>query len=226
MAASRFAASAVFEPAAAADRRAPLRDRTARTLRRDARLDAATRASAGASTADHRAELGLPATGRHSFADGLDRLFLGYALPAHVGDAARTGACAAGNAEGSAALALGSLRDSSAGSQRLHADLAQPQSPDDVAADAALGVIDDFVAPAGDEIDDERETAAAHPRAPRQHDCTAASSEPLPRRRRAHRAERAARRPGARRHARRRRHLRGDGAACATCPTASSARSA
>jgi len=31
--------------------------------------------------AEHRAELGLPSTSRHSFEEGLDRLFLGYALP-------------------------------------------------------------------------------------------------------------------------------------------------
>src|SRR5512135_3303846 len=95
----------------------------------------------------HRGELGLPAIGRHSFNDGLDRLCLGYALPA-------------GDAEGSGALALGSFREFFRQLERLHDELAHSKSPAEW-QDALLGVIDAFVAPAGDEIDDQRETVAA-----------------------------------------------------------------
>ncbi len=106
----------------------------------------------------HRAELGLPETGRHSFEDGLDRLFLGYALPASVTMPVNE-RLAAGNPEGSAALALGSFREFVRRLERLHADLAKAKSPDDW-RQTLSGVIDDFVASAGDEIDAERETAA------------------------------------------------------------------
>lgn len=58
--------------------------------------------------AEHRASLGLPAMVRHSFADGMDRLFLGYALPTQV-DAPFDGRLPAGDAQGSDALALGAL---------------------------------------------------------------------------------------------------------------------
>jgi exodeoxyribonuclease V gamma subunit len=107
----------------------------------------------------HRAELGLPETGRHSFEDGLDRLFLGYALPASVTMPVNE-RLAAGNPEGSAALALGSLREFIRQLERLHADLARAKLPDDW-RQTLSGVIDSFVASAGDEIDAERETAAA-----------------------------------------------------------------
>ncbi|MBL8350816.1 MAG: exodeoxyribonuclease V subunit gamma [Burkholderiaceae bacterium] len=56
----------------------------------------------------HRAALGLPPDARHGLADGLERLYLGYALP---GAAAEPfdGLLPAGGAEGSDALALGAL---------------------------------------------------------------------------------------------------------------------
>lgn len=56
-----------------------------------------------------RAVLGLGDDARHSWADGLDRLFLGHALPASA--APFDGRLPAGEAEGSAALALGALWD-------------------------------------------------------------------------------------------------------------------
>ena len=67
--------------------------------------------------AAQRAEADLPADGRHSFADGLARLFLGHALPSPAAPGAggaaaatpRAGLLAAGDAEGSAAQALGAL---------------------------------------------------------------------------------------------------------------------
>lgn len=107
----------------------------------------------------HRSELGLPAVGRHSFNDGLDRLFLGYALPA-TSAAPLNGRLAAGDAEGSGALALGSFRQFFHQLERLHDELADPKSP---AAwhQTLLDVIDSFIDPVGDEIDDQRETVAA-----------------------------------------------------------------
>ena len=105
----------------------------------------------------HRGELGLPETGRHSFEDGLDRLFLGYALPASAAVPVNE-RLAAGNPEGSAALALGSFREFVRQLERLHADLTQPKAPT-VWQQTLLGVIDNFIAPTGDEIDAERETA-------------------------------------------------------------------
>jgi exodeoxyribonuclease V gamma subunit len=106
----------------------------------------------------HRSELDLPAVGRHSFSDGLDRLFLGYALPASV-TMPLNGRLPAGNAEGSAALALGSFREFVRQLERLHDELTQPRTPAEWRR-TLLGVIDTFIAPIGDEIDDERETAA------------------------------------------------------------------
>ncbi len=54
-----------------------------------------------------RGALGLDASDRHSFADGLDRLFLGHVLP--TDSAPFDGRLPAGEPEGSAALALGAL---------------------------------------------------------------------------------------------------------------------
>ena len=107
----------------------------------------------------HRGELGLPEVGRHSFSDGLDRLFLGYALPASA-TAPVNERLAAGNPEGSAALALGSFREFVRQLEHLHTALARPQTPPEW-RQTLLGLIDNFVAPAGDEIDDARETAAS-----------------------------------------------------------------
>ncbi|MGE5089430.1 MAG: exodeoxyribonuclease V subunit gamma, partial [Candidatus Levyibacteriota bacterium] len=107
----------------------------------------------------HRSELGLPAVGRHSFEDGLDRLFLGYALPASA-TAPLNGRLAAGDAEGSGALALGSFRAFVRQLEHLHDGLARPRSPAEWRR-ALLGVIDDFIAPVGDEVEDQRDTLAA-----------------------------------------------------------------
>lgn len=58
--------------------------------------------------AAHRGSYGLPAEQRYTLSDGLDRLFLGYALPQQV-NAPFDGRLPAGDAEGSRALALGGL---------------------------------------------------------------------------------------------------------------------
>ena len=76
--------------------------------------------------APHRARFELPATPRHTLADALQRLFLGYALPQAHG-AAFDGLIGAGAAEGSRALALGALWRFALALQRLHADLQRPR---------------------------------------------------------------------------------------------------
>lgn len=58
--------------------------------------------------AAHRASLGLPASSGHSFEDGLNRLFLGYALPDSVA-MPFAGRLPAGTPEGSEAQALGAF---------------------------------------------------------------------------------------------------------------------
>ena len=109
--------------------------------------------------AEHRQELALPAVDRHSFSDGLDRLFLGYALPASAAVPLNE-RLPAGNPEGSEALALGSFREFVRQLEHLHDDLAQPKPPAGW-RQTLLGVLGNFIEPAGDEIDDEHETAAA-----------------------------------------------------------------
>ncbi|MDE2208244.1 MAG: exodeoxyribonuclease V subunit gamma [Betaproteobacteria bacterium] len=109
--------------------------------------------------ARHRGELGLPATGRHSFSDGLDRLFLGYALPASA-NVPLNGRLPAGDPEGSGALALGSFGEFFRRLEYLHGELARPKSPAQW-QQVLLDIVADFVDPAGDEIDDQRDTVAA-----------------------------------------------------------------
>jgi exodeoxyribonuclease V gamma subunit len=105
-----------------------------------------------------RGRLGLPAVARHSFGDGFDRLFLGYAFPASA-SAPLNGRLPAGDPEGSEALALGSFREFVRRLERLHDALAQPKTPAEW-RQTLLGVIDDFTAPTVDEMDAARETAA------------------------------------------------------------------
>jgi exodeoxyribonuclease V gamma subunit len=87
--------------------------------------------------AAHRAEFDVPATAEHTFADGLDRLFLGYALPA--ADTLFAGQLPAGDAEGTDAAALGGLYAFIREIGRLHARASAPKSIGrwrDVLADA------------------------------------------------------------------------------------------
>ncbi|MBC7729825.1 MAG: exodeoxyribonuclease V subunit gamma, partial [Microbacteriaceae bacterium] len=84
--------------------------------------------------AEHRAALGLPADARYSLEDGLERLFLGYALPSATADtllAPFDGLLPAGAAEGTAALALGALWRFADLLARLQSRLARPLSPTD-----------------------------------------------------------------------------------------------
>jgi exodeoxyribonuclease V gamma subunit len=127
--------------------------------------------------AAHQARLGLPATGAHTLADGLDRLYLGYALPeghtAWPDDPAATmpghgppstatfdGRLPAGQAEGGDAATLGawwSFVDALAALQRaVAAPLPAAEWP------ALLGAaLARFSTPLGSEIEDIREVADA-----------------------------------------------------------------
>lgn len=76
--------------------------------------------------AEHREQLGLPGVDTYSFLDGLDRLFLGYAMPAS--DTTPIGQrLAAGNAQGQDALILGGLHCLLDALVALHHELAITQ---------------------------------------------------------------------------------------------------
>ena len=102
-----------------------------------------------------RAALGLPHTERHTFADGLDRLFMGYALPT----AARqplNDRLPAGSPEGSEALALGSFQSFVDQLDQLRRVLGKPRTPLEW-RQALFDAIEMFLAPIDDEVDDLRE---------------------------------------------------------------------
>ncbi len=101
--------------------------------------------------AQHRASFGVPAQARHTLADALQRLFLGYALPqqAHEPFAELLGA---GNAEGSNALALGAFWRFAHGVQRLHARVCVPMAPE-AWAGALFDMLDEFLLAQDDELE-------------------------------------------------------------------------
>jgi exodeoxyribonuclease V gamma subunit len=109
--------------------------------------------------ADHRASFDLPALARHSFGDGLDRLFLGYALPDHL-HAPFDGRLPAGRAEGSRAPTLGAFWRFVESLATLRERLATPLPPSQwpgVLADTLAS----FVAPDDAQLEDLREVHAA-----------------------------------------------------------------
>jgi exodeoxyribonuclease V gamma subunit len=113
--------------------------------------------------AGHRAALGLPADARYSLADGLERLFLGYALPSAAADTATLpldGLLSAGAAEGTAALALGALWRFADLLARLQQQLARPLRPTDWTALLA-GLADSLLQADPSELDDLAELRAA-----------------------------------------------------------------
>ena len=75
----------------------------------------------------------LPAQPRHTLADALQRLFLGYALPAQARSLS-TACSAPGDAEGSRATALGALWRFAHRLQRAHDEMQLPKLPDAWAA--------------------------------------------------------------------------------------------
>ena len=92
-------------------------------------LGAGRRRSAHASTCRPRA--------RHTLDDGLQRLFLGYALPA-ANDQPFDGRLGAGDAEGSRATALGALWRYAVALQRASVSLQQPRAPEGLGRGAVV----------------------------------------------------------------------------------------
>ena len=108
--------------------------------------------------AEHRGGFDVPPQARHSFADGLDRLFLGYALPTHLRSPFQ-GRLPAGDPEGSGALTLGAFWRFVDALKSLRDRVAAPRPAGDwpgILADA----LHDFVAPADAELEDLREVDA------------------------------------------------------------------
>jgi exodeoxyribonuclease V gamma subunit len=108
--------------------------------------------------AEHRQELNVPGIERFTIADGLDRLFLGYAFPQHV-SAPAFGRIPAGNPEGSQAEILGAFAEFIEQLTALRADLREPRLP---AAwlEALLALLDSFLAPTSDDLEDLTEVRA------------------------------------------------------------------
>lgn len=107
----------------------------------------------------HRAGFGVPGTTNHTWAEGLDRLFLGYALPTQVLQPFAD-LLPAGDAEGSDALALGRFWQFVDRLRALHAAVAGVRPPE-AWRGLLLGAVEDFMDPGGDELDDQRELQAA-----------------------------------------------------------------
>lgn len=100
----------------------------------------------------HVAAQDLPITSAHTLADGLERLFLGYALPdalSHPLD----GCLPLGGAEGSAAAALGSLWAFASRLRVLGTELARPRPPREWAT-LLRAAMDDYLEPDRDEVED------------------------------------------------------------------------
>jgi exodeoxyribonuclease V gamma subunit len=109
--------------------------------------------------AQHRADLGLPGQSRHTFDDGLDRLYLGYALPSQTTRPFGV-RLPAGRPEGSDALALGCFARFVDALDRVRLDVAHPKSPE-AWSSAMTAMLTAFLAPGGDEIEAVREVEAA-----------------------------------------------------------------
>lgn len=109
--------------------------------------------------AEHRAALDLPAVARHSLADGLDRLMLGYALPGQATEPFDH-KLPAGAAEGTGALALGALWRFFEALRRLQAEVTQPLPPARWPVLLA-SVVQRFLLPDAAEQDDAAELRAA-----------------------------------------------------------------
>ena len=107
----------------------------------------------------HRASFGVPGTTGHTWADGLDRLFLGYALPTQVMEPFAE-LLPAGDAEGSDALALGAFWQLLDRLRALHSAAATARSPESWRG-LLLDAVEGFMAPTGEALDDERELMAA-----------------------------------------------------------------
>lgn len=153
LASSRFAASAVFGvlQQAIVARRFGLDDAALQQVH-DWMLGSGMR---WALDADHRASFHVPADARHTLADGMDRLFLGYALPSDVGEPF-DGALPCGDAEGSSAVALGAFWRYTDALQHLHRSVGVAHTHAAWSM-LLLSAIDTFMQALGTELDDQRE---------------------------------------------------------------------
>jgi len=107
----------------------------------------------------HVASLGLADAGKYSFSDGLDRLFLGYALPSGIAEPFGH-LLASGDAEGSSALALGAFWRFVGALQQLREQLAHPRPPQQWVA-VLRTAIATFTQPANEDLDDVSELHAS-----------------------------------------------------------------
>ena len=112
--------------------------------------------------ARHRAQCDLPPLSRHTFDDGLHRLYLGYALPS---DGEGTllpfdERLPAGDAQGGDALALGSFAAFVRELERVRHDVARARRASEW-MQTLLDVVTRFLAPSYDEVEDLREVQAA-----------------------------------------------------------------
>ena len=100
----------------------------------------------------HRTRYGLPEVERYSFADGLQRLFLGYALPAGLGEPF-DGRLPAGNPAGTGAVVLGSLWHFIEQLMRLRTLFTTPKASGEW-MEALAAILDDFLQPSDKELED------------------------------------------------------------------------
>jgi exodeoxyribonuclease V gamma subunit len=103
--------------------------------------------------ARHCAQFDIPAHTRHTLSDGLERLFLGYALPGNVDEALFGYLLPAGNATGSDALALGAFWRFIEELRKFHATASIPQ-PITVWARCLTEAIANFLSASAAELDD------------------------------------------------------------------------
>lgn len=109
--------------------------------------------------AAHRGSFGVPAEPQHTLDDVLARLFLGYALPTRA-TLPLAGRLPAGDVEGAAADTLGAFWRYAQLLGQLHRRCRQPHTPDGWQA-LLQQAMDDFIAPAEDELEDLRELRQA-----------------------------------------------------------------
>ncbi|HXR55472.1 MAG TPA: exodeoxyribonuclease V subunit gamma [Casimicrobiaceae bacterium] len=113
--------------------------------------------------ARHREQCGVPAVSQYTFDDGLQRLYLGYALPS-VRDAAASAPfddrLPAGDAQGNDALALGCLSRFVRALEQLRREVMQPKRASEW-MQALLDVTATFLASDYEETEDLRDVQAA-----------------------------------------------------------------
>ncbi len=103
--------------------------------------------------AAHASATGAPPQSRHTLADGLERLFLGFALPEGAAGPGIGGLLPAANAAGAGALALGVLYGFIARLAELQRRVAVAQSPD-AWRQCLVATVNDFIAADAADIDD------------------------------------------------------------------------